>query len=225
VSNLPTVQFGRSADLRVGDAVLAIGNALDLPGGPTVTEGIVSALDRTLDTSGEHLEHLIQTDAAINPGNSGGPLVNSNGQVVGMNTAIAAPTEAQNIGFAIAMDTARPVADNIKKNGNGKVLPTTFLGVSTVTLTDDVRQRFGISVSKGALVVDVSAGTPADAAGIRRGDVITSAGGQAVSSSDDLGNIVRQHKPGDKIDIKLRRGNNDMTVSATLASRTGGASG
>src|SRR5207237_3961378 len=89
VSNLPTVRLGRSAAARVGDDVVAIGNALALPGGPTVTEGIVSALDRTIDSSSESLEHLIQTDAAINPGNSGGPLVNSAGEVVGINTAIS----------------------------------------------------------------------------------------------------------------------------------------
>src|SRR2546423_572977 len=140
VSNLPTVKFGRSANLRVGDAVVAIGNALNLPGGPTVTSGIVSALDRTLDAQGERLEHMIQTDAAVNPGNSGGPLVNADGEVIGMNTAIAAPSTATNIGFAISMDTARPIADSLRKGG-GKVQATTFLGVTSVTLTDDVRQR------------------------------------------------------------------------------------
>jgi len=218
VSNLPTVKFGRSANLRVGDALVAIGNALNLPGGPTVTSGIVSALDRTLDAEGERLEHMIQTDAAVNPGNSGGPLVNADGEVVGINTAIASPTSAQNIGFAISIDTARPIAEDLKKGG-GKVRAATFLGVTTVTLTDDVKQRFGIKTSKGALVYAVSPGTPADNAGLRPGDVITSLGGDAVTSSDDLGAAVRKHKPGDKVDVKLERNGSEQTVSVTLGSR------
>src|SRR5438046_2018321 len=112
VRDLPTVDLGRSSALRVGDSVVAIGNALALPGGPTVTEGIVSALDRTIGTRSDRLEHLIQTDAAINPGNSGGPLVNADGQVIGINTAVLQQTGsdavAQNIGFAIAIDTIKP---------------------------------------------------------------------------------------------------------------------
>ena len=218
VSNLPTVKFGRSANLRVGDALVAIGNALNLPGGPTVTSGIVSALDRTLDAEGERLEHMIQTDAAVNPGNSGGPLVNADGEVVGINTAIASPTSAQNIGFAISIDTARPIAEDLKKGG-GKVQAATFLGVTTVTLTDDVKQRFGIKTSKGALVYAVSPGTPADNAGLRPGDVITALGGDSVTSSDDLGAAVRKHKPGDKVDVKLERNGSEQTVSVTLGSR------
>ena len=224
VSNLPTVKFGRAANLRVGDAVVAIGNALNLPGGPTVTAGIVSALDRTLDAEGERLEHMIQTDAAVNPGNSGGPLVNSDGEVIGMNTAIAAPSTATNIGFAISMDTARPIADGLKKAG-GKVQATTFLGVTSVTLTDDVRQRFGIKTSKGALVYAVSPGTPADNGGLRPGDVITSLGGDGVTSSDDLGAAVRKHKPGDKVDIKFERNGNEQTASVTLGARGAQTSG
>jgi S1-C subfamily serine protease len=224
VSNLPTVKFGRSAKLRVGDDVVAIGNALNLPGGPTVTSGIVSALDRTLDAQGERLEHMIQTDAAVNPGNSGGPLVNADGEVIGMNTAIAAPSTATNIGFAISMDTARPIADELKQGG-GKVRATTFLGVTSVSLTDDVRQRFSIKTSKGALVYTVSPGTPADNAGLRPGDVITSLGGDGITSSDDLGAAVRKHKPGDKVDVKFERSGNEQTASVTLGSRgaqTGG---
>jgi S1-C subfamily serine protease len=224
VSNLPTVKFGRSANLRVGDAVVAIGNALNLPGGPTVTAGIVSALDRTLDAEGERLEHMIQTDAAVNPGNSGGPLVNADGEVIGMNTAIAAPSTATNIGFAISMDTARPISEDLKKGG-GKVRATTFLGVTSVTLTDDVRQRFGIKATKGALVYTVNPGTPADSGGLRPGDVITSLGGDGITSSDDLGAAVRKHKPGDKVDVKFERNGNEQTASVTLGSRgaqTGG---
>ena len=161
---------------------------------------------------------MIQTDAAVNPGNSGGPLVNADGEVIGMNTAIAAPSTATNIGFAISTDTVRPIADGLKKGG-GKVQATTFLGVTSITLTDDVRQRFGIKTSKGALVYAVSPGTPADNGGLRPGDVITSLAGDSVTSSDDLGAAVRKHKPGDKVDVKFERNSNEQTASVTLGAR------
>src|SRR5436309_14143850 len=111
-SGLPTVKLGSSADLRVGDSVVAIGNALDLGATPTVTEGIVSALNRSIDAPDESLAGLIQTDAAINPGNSGGPLVDAKGEVVGIDTAIAG--DAQNIGFALAIDNVKPIVDDLR---------------------------------------------------------------------------------------------------------------
>src|SRR5205814_8238997 len=126
---------------RVGAGVVAIGNALALPGGPTVTKGIVSALDRTIAAQNERLEHMIQTDAAINPGNSGGPLVNAAGEVIGMNTAVS--SDAQNIGFAESIDTVKPIADQLEK-GKAAAKSSAFLGVSTVTVTDDDRQRFNV---------------------------------------------------------------------------------
>ena len=218
VNNLPTVKLGRSSTLKVGDDVVAIGNALALPGGPTVTTGIVSAIDRTIDAQNERLEHMIQTDAAINPGNSGGPLVNADGDVVGMNTAVS--SDAQNIGFAIAIDTVKPIADQLK---TGKAAPSAgaaFLGVSSVSLTPDVQQRFGITADKGALVVDVTPGAAADAAGLRQGDVITSFGGTDISSSDDLGNAVRKHKVGDKVEIKWQRAGQPHSATVTLGSRS-----
>jgi S1-C subfamily serine protease len=223
VSNMPTVKLGRSAGLKVGDDVLAIGNALALPGGPTVTEGIVSALDRSIDAPGESLEHLIQTDAAINPGNSGGPLVNSSGEVIGINTAIS--SDAQNIGFAIAIDTVKPIADQLKK-GQGTVRTGgAFLGVASVTVTDDIRQRFGLQASKGALVVSVTPGSPADDAGLRQGDVVTSIGGDQISSSDDLGSAVRKHKAGDKVEVRWQRGSQQQSATVDLGSRPASAGG
>src|SRR5207248_2728417 len=216
VSNLKTVTLGRSSATRVGDAVVAIGNALALPGGPTVTRGIVSAVDRTIDAQNERLEHLIQTDAAINPGNSGGPLANAAGEVIGMNTAVAG--EAQNIGFAIAMDTVKPIAESLK-TGRGVVRATAFLGVTTATVTDDIRQRLGLSVSKGALVRDVTPGSGADSAGLRSGDVIAKFGNDDISSSDDLSAAVRRHQPGDKVEVAWQRGNQRQTATVTLGSR------
>ena len=198
---------------------MAIGNALALPGGPTVTHGIVSAVDRTIDAENERLEHLIQTDAAINPGNSGGPLANAAGEVIGMNTAVAG--QAQNIGFAIAMDTVKPVADQLKA-GKGVVRATAFLGVTTVTVTSDIQQRFGLSVSKGALVRDVSPGSGADSAGLKTGDVVVRFGNDDITSSDDLSAAVRKHQPGDKVEVTWMRGNQRQTATVTLGSRPAG---
>ena len=216
VSNLKTVNLGRSSSMRVGDDVVAIGNALALPGGPTVTHGIVSAVDRTIDAENERLEHLIQTDAAINPGNSGGPLANAAGEVIGMNTAVAG--QAQNIGFAIAIDTVKPIADGLK-TGKGVVKSTAFLGVTTIGVTSDVQQRLGLSVSKGALVRDVTPGSGADNAGMQTGDVIVKFGNENIESADDLTAAVRKHQPGDKVDVTWVRGNQRQTATVTLGSR------
>ncbi len=213
-SGLPVVEVGRSADLQVGDAVVAIGNALALPGGPTVTTGIVSALDRTIGDPGQRLEHLIQTDAAINPGNSGGPLVNVNGQVVGMNTAVIQRTagrEAQNIGFAIASDTFMPVVEDLRRGGV-QARPRAFLGVTTATL-----QR-----NSGAVVLEVAPGSPADQAGLRPDDVIVRIGSDRVASSDDLAAAVRSRDPGDRVEITWVRGGSQQSATVTLAQRPGG---
>jgi len=223
-SGLPTVALGSSAALQVGDQVVAIGNALALPGGPTVTTGIVSALDRTIGGRGDRLEHLIQTDAAINPGNSGGPLVNTVGEVVGMNTAVIQSTggsEAQNIGFAIASDTIRPLVDDLRKGG-GRTTARAFMGVVTQSVTADVRDRLGLDTDKGALVVNVTAGSPADSADLKSGDVITSVGGTDVATSEDLGSAVRAHKPGDRVEVKWDRGGDHQAGTVTLSQTLGG---
>jgi putative serine protease PepD len=214
-SGLPTVEVGRSADLQVGDQVVAIGNALALPGGPTVTTGIVSALDRTIGASPrQRLEHLIQTDAAINPGNSGGPLVNVNGQVVGMNTAVIQRTgvaEAQNIGFAIASDTFQPVVDDLRRGG-GEAGRRAFLGVTTATLQGNA----------GAVVIDVDPGSPAAGAGLQPDDVIVRLGSDRIASSDDLLAGVRSHAPGDRVQVTWLRAGREQSASVTLGQRPGG---
>jgi serine protease Do len=217
VSNLPVATLGNSSGLQVGDSVIAIGNALNLQGGMTVTEGIVSAINRSISAGdangggGESLSGLIQTDAAINPGNSGGPLVNSAGQVVGINTATSG--DAQNIGFAIAIDNAKPVVDQLRKGGSGSSSGSTqqggqaFLGVS---VTDG---------QTGALVQDVDASAPAGQAGIQQGDEIVSLGGQSVQSADNLTTAMQSHKPGDKVSITFLRGQSRQSVDVQLASR------
>ena len=201
--SLPAAELGRSADVKVGDDVVAIGNALGLRGDPTVTRGIVSALNRTVD----NLTGMIQTDAAINPGNSGGPLVNSTGQVIGINTAVAADG-AQNIGFAIPIDKAKSLADRLKA-GQGPA-PTVFLGVSTTDTSDG---------SGGAQVVDLVAGGPAAKAGIAVGDLIETFDGKPVSTADSLSGLVQGHQPGDSVPVVVQRNGASRTITVTLGTK------
>jgi S1-C subfamily serine protease len=224
-SNLPTVALGSSAAARVGDDVLAIGNALALPGGPSVTEGIVSAKDRSIGDETQQLEGLIQTDAAINPGNSGGPLVNANGEVIGMNTAVIQSTGqalAQNIGFAIAIDNIKPLLERLKK-GVGVVASRAFIGVMTQTMTQEIKDRYSFSVDKGAIVVEVTPGSPAENGGIEVGDVITQFGDEKITTADELVAAVRARKPGDKVEVTYIRGKDTKKVTITVGSRPGGA--
>lgn len=216
---IPAV-LGSSADIVVGDPVVAIGNALNLGGPPSVTEGIVSAKDRNIQTSEGTLRNLIQTDAAINPGNSGGPLLNAQGQVVGINTAII--DDAQNIGFAISIDLLKPLIEDLKE-GRGDITPESpFLGVSTQTLgdvTDAVLERYGVTAADGAFVSDVVPGSGAAEAGLQPGDVIISIDGQDVTSSTDVGAIIRNHEAGEMITIEIERQGEPETLTATLKSR------
>ena len=206
------VELGSSGDLKVGDDVVAIGNALALPGGPTVTVGIVSALERSID----RLSNLIQTDAAINPGNSGGPLVNSAGEVIGINTAVAGD-RAQNIGFAIAIDTVKPMLDRLRRGE--KAPPQGFLGVSTVTLTPEIRERLGFGPDAGAIVVEVVPGSPADSAGLAPNDVITSIGDKGVDTNAGLQTAVRAHRPSDRVEIVWFRGDEERRAQIVLGTR------
>ncbi len=223
-SGLKTVELGRSSDLKVGDSVIAIGNALDLDGGLTVTRGIVSALNRNISDADERLEGLIQTDAAINPGNSGGPLVNAAGQVVGINTAIVG--DAQNIGFAIAVDKAKPIIETIRSRGSGAGGSSTtavpagqaLLGISSRTLDPVAASALGLSQRTGALVVEIQPGSAADKAGLRIGDVIISVGNRRVETSEDVVAAVRSHRPGDTVEISWARGGQRLSASVTFGS-------
>ncbi len=212
------LKLGDTNNLRVGDDVLAIGNALDLGDSPTVTFGIVSAKNRSIDTDNEHLDGLIQTDAAINPGNSGGPLVNAAGEVVGINSA--GVQGANNIGFAIDINSVKTVIDQLKQGKNVDA-STPFLGVASVSVSDvdaQTRQQFGIKVDKGAVVQTVQSGSAADKAGLKEGDVIVKVDGKDISSSDDLRAAIQAEQPGDTMTLQISRGGQTQTVTATLGS-------
>ena len=218
---LAAARLGDSSALQVGDEVIAIGNALDLTGQPTVTRGIVSALDRRIDGPNGVLANLIQTDAAINPGNSGGPLVAADGTVVGMNTAII--DNAQNIGFSIAIDAIKPLIDDIEA-GRADVTPNTaFLGVSTADLDvvdPAVLERFSVGLDTGAFVTSVQPSSGADEAGLLPGDVITAIDGRAVASSQDVRDRIREHSPDEQVEITIERDGQEQTLTATLGSIT-----
>ena len=219
-NNLPTAAFGNSSQLRVGDWVVAIGNALALEGGPTVTVGVVSAKGRTIqEQNGVDLYDVIQTDAAINPGNSGGPLINLQGQVIGINTAKISSVEVSGVGFAVSADTAHPVVDELIDKG---YVSRPYLGVSFVTVTPSIADSYGLATETGAMVYQVSLDSPADGAGLKWGDVIVAIDDEEITSSDDAILAIRAHKIGDEIQITYFRESGQRTTSAVLIERPRG---
>lgn len=213
---IPVAELGDSSQLHVGDGLVAIGNALALPGGPTVTSGVVSALDRSVaepgttgangqtTSTGPTLYGLIQTDAAINPGNSGGPLVNLQGQVIGLNTLGAGQAEpgvqAQGIGFAISINQAKDIARQLVANGK---VSHAYMGISYQPLTPAIASQLGVTLKQGAVLTTVQDGTPAANAGLKAGDIIVSADGKQLTGESALGEILNGHKPGDKITLQV----------------------
>ena len=218
--DLIPAELGSSDALQVGAEVIAIGNALNLGGRPTVTLGIVSALNRSLQAEGISLEGLVQTDAAINPGNSGGPLVNAAGQVVGVNTAIIG--DAQSIGFAIAIDQVKPLIEEIRAGGGEVRGDQPFLGVNTTDVATEapaLLDEFEIDVDEGAYVRSVVPDSGAEEAGVRTGDVIVAIDGEATPDSASVGEIVRAREVDDVITITLHRAGETVEVEATLRRR------
>jgi len=223
-ANLPTVSFGTSSAVKVGDGVVAIGNALGLQGGPTVTAGIISAEGRGLTvqdpSNGQQitLTNMLQTDAAINPGNSGGPLVNSSGQVIGMNSdeaTNAGSTTAQNIGFAIPSDKITSLLPLLRKGGT--VTPArAYLGIEGGDVTPQLQSEYSLVPGQGAFIQQVVPNTPASAAGLQAGDVIVEVGSTPVTSWEGLTIALRSHQPGDKITIGIYRGSAQRTLNLTL---------
>jgi S1-C subfamily serine protease len=227
-TNLPTVPLGSSADLALGQRVIAMGYALALDGGPTVTTGIISSLGRTIrandpncgDPCGQNgtrvYANIIQTDAAINPGNSGGPLVNLQGQVVAINSAGSAA--AENIGFSIPIDAAK---ETIAHAESDPLAPSAYMGVITAPVTaSDVSLQVPRGVDAGAYVLNVVTKSPSEDAGIQEGDVIVSVDGRAVSDPDALGRVLADLKPDQDVPVELVGPDGaTRTVTVTLGTR------
>jgi Do/DeqQ family serine protease len=210
--NLTQVALGDSARSEVGDFVVAIGNPFGLQ--HTVTSGIISGLSRS-GINPDGYEDFIQTDASINPGNSGGALVNLRGELIGINTAILSRSGGNiGIGFAIPVNMARAVMEQLLKYGSVK---RGQLGVSMYTVTPDIAHSLGLANATGALVSQVVEGSPADKAGIRTGDVITSVNGQPVKSNSELRNTIGLRRVGDKVEIGLVRDGKPLRVTAVIA--------
>ena len=212
--NLPAITFGSSEALRVGDAVLAIGNPFNL--GHTVTAGIVSALGRSgLGVS--TFENFIQTDAAINPGNSGGALIDASGNLIGINTVIfSGPTGSLGIGFAIPASTAKMVLEQIVKDG---AVTRGWIGVELQDLSGAQAESFKLGTARGALIAGVLRGGPADKAGVKPGDVLVEVQGRPVADPTGMLNLIAALKPGQAAKVKLKRQGADIEATITVGRR------
>ncbi|HMV82808.1 MAG TPA: DegQ family serine endoprotease [Blastocatellia bacterium] len=209
--NLPVLAFADSAQVQVGDLALAIGNPLGV--GQTVTMGIISATGRG-NLGIEDYEDFIQTDAAINPGNSGGALINTRGELIGINTAILSRSGGnQGVGFAVPANLARHVMDQLSKGG--KVVRG-YIGTGIQDVTPEIAKAFGLPNSRGALIGDVTEGGPASKAGIAKGDVITEVNGQAVADNRELRLKISQLAPGTPVKLKVFRDGAMREVTVTL---------
>jgi len=216
--DFPTADFGDASSLRIGDWVVAMGNALALEGGPSVTLGIVSNLNRSFTIDQSAYYDVIQTDAAINPGNSGGPLVNMEGRVIGINTFIV--SGAQNIGFAVSVHTAQKVYDDLVQFGK---VTWPYLGIALRTVTPALASQLGLSKDYGVLAWQVEQGSPAADAGIEDNDVITQFQGQDVTDASQLTRLLWQHNVGDAVTITLWRGGDMQEIPVTLGTRPTGS--
>ena len=216
-TSLPTLTLGDSDRVQVGDVVLAVGNPLNL--GETVTSGIISAKGRQTDLGGDGYENFLQTDAAINHGNSGGALVNTNGQLIGINSQIVSPSDGNiGIGFAIPSNMAKSVMDQLIKDGTVR---RGMLGIKVQALTPDMATAMSLPSARGAVVADVDEGSPAARAGVQQGDVITQFNGTPVSDSNQLRNMVASTAPGSKVSLDLLRRGKTEHVDATLGELKG----
>lgn len=209
--SLPTLKMGDSNKIRVGDWVIAIGNPFGLD--HTVTVGVISAKGRPVTVENRRYKNLLQTDASINPGNSGGPLLNLDGEVVGINTAVA---QAQGIGFAIPTSTVKEVLNQLLQ-GNGKGRP--WLGVQMQPVTEEIAAYLELPAAAGALVVGVIPGSPADNAGLVQGDVILQVDNQKVGNPDDVVSIIQKSKVGQRVVLQIYRNGRARYVPLILAEK------
>jgi len=228
---LTVIPMGDSSNLKVGQKVLAIGNPFGL--GQTLTTGIISSLGRSIRSeAGTLIEDVIQTDAAINPGNSGGPMLDSEGRIIGINSAIISPTGASvGIGFAVPVNTAKRILPELIRKG---YVSYPWIGASVFPLLPEFAKSLGLTVERGAMIMEVVKGGPADKAGLQAGDrqvrvgnvmlpvggdVITEFGGEKVASGDDLIGLIRSRQPGDRVDLKVLRNGKFLIVNITLGER------
>ncbi|WP_370324721.1 S1C family serine protease [Euzebya sp.] len=210
-TDLPSVPFADD-EPTVGEPTIAIGSPFGLEG--SVTTGIVSATNRTLGGQSGVLGDLIQTDASINPGNSGGALVDGDGELIGLNTAILSGSgTSSGVGFAVPVTTVRDVADQILETGT---VVHAALGVAGQTVDPQVAERYALGVESGAVIAQVQDGSAADEAGVRRGDIVVAVDGEPVESIADLSVAVQTHDPGDTISLDVVRGGEELTLDATL---------
>lgn len=221
VNGLTPIRFGRSSNLRLGDTAIAVGFPLGL-GGPTVTTGVISGEARDIKVPGDdgvpkELKELLQTDAAINPGNSGGALVDAAGRLIGINTAAANAATAENIGFAISIDSALPVIERIV---NEPVEERAWLGVIIETLDPNVAVELGLDPDlRGALITDLVPGGPAEEEGLEAGDVITQVGDTDIETGEDLTEALTGLVPGDEVSVDVVTSDGPETVELTLGLR------
>jgi len=234
--NLPVLPVGDSSQLQVGQWVVAVGYALGLEGQPTVTQGVVSALNRSVQepsdnsnsnpfsqsnqSAGPYLFDVIQTDAAINPGNSGGPLVTLDGTVVGINTLEAGSAEpgvqSQGIGFAIGINTAKKIANEIVLTGKAT---HPYVGVEYVPLSAAIAAQLNVSYTQGDYIQSVVSGSPAESAGLQKGDIVTQIDGQDLKTDSAFAEAVDNHKPGDVVTLTVVRDGKTQSIKVTLGTR------
>lgn len=197
---LAFAELGNSENLRIGQIVMAIGNPFGLAGGPTVTAGIISSLNRSLQFENGAME-LIQTDAAINPGNSGGPLIDTNGKVIGINTAKI--PYAQGMGFAIPINVAKTIQPDLIEKG--QVTNRPWMGISTIKITRQLARYYGLPTGEGVLIAEVQQNSPAGFADLRKGDIIESLDGKRITDPMQISSNIRRKNVKDKVVVRINR--------------------
>lgn len=214
-TGLPAADLGDSDSLEVGQLAVAIGNPLGLDFQRTVTSGVISGLNRSIRVS-EYtvIENLIQTDASINPGNSGGPLLNNKGEVIGINTVKIKPEAAEGLGFAIPINVAKPIVDEVIEHGDFK---TVYMGISLEEV-GKFERWYGVelNVDKGIVIVQVEPNSPADKAGLSMGDIITKIDNQEIESRSQFKKILYKYKKGDKASLTIIRNNKEMLIDVVF---------
>lgn len=210
IDSIPSAELGDSDNLKVGQIVIAVGNPFGLTGGPTVTSGIISSLNRNIEFEDGVLE-LVQTDAAINPGNSGGPLVNTNGEVIAINTAKI--PYAHGIGFAVPVNTAKTILQQLIKNGK---VTRPWLGITTIKITNRIARYYRLPTNEGALVVKVEEYSPASDSGIRPGDIIEEIDEKRIEEITELSSRIKHKNVNEQTLLSVNRYGRRFTISVTL---------